>query len=264
MPPRRFLTYRTKGPSYRVLIVLGALLLGLFSRCSSVRQPAPKGVPLRMVWAWERPEDLRFLDPEKAGVAFLAQTITLSEKDVLVRPRRQPLRLPDGMYVMAVTRIETVKRSGLRPAMNEAQIRRTSDLIARTLRLPNVRALQIDFDAVVSERSFYKNLLETVRRETAKDIPLSITSLASWCIGDRWIRGLPVDEVVPMAFEMGTDEIPIRKYLTEGRDWRARECTNSYGVYEGDMLLKSLDRSRRIYFFKKTSWQASDVDKLSL
>ncbi|MBV9442948.1 MAG: hypothetical protein JO217_09650 [Acidobacteriaceae bacterium] len=28
-----------------------------------------------MLWAWERPDDLRFVDVRKAGVAFLAPTI---------------------------------------------------------------------------------------------------------------------------------------------------------------------------------------------
>ena len=34
-------------------------------------------VPLLVLWAWERPEDLRFLDPIRVGVAFLAATVRL-------------------------------------------------------------------------------------------------------------------------------------------------------------------------------------------
>ena len=30
-----------------------------------------------ILWAWERPEDLSFINPEKVGVAFLAKTIYL-------------------------------------------------------------------------------------------------------------------------------------------------------------------------------------------
>ena len=42
--------------------------------------PLP-GFPKVLLWAWQRPEDLRFLDPQRAGVAFLAATITLSGEE---------------------------------------------------------------------------------------------------------------------------------------------------------------------------------------
>jgi len=39
-----------------------------------------------MAWAWERPEDLRWL-PADAGVAFVASSIMLEGDEALVRPR---------------------------------------------------------------------------------------------------------------------------------------------------------------------------------
>jgi hypothetical protein len=50
-------------------------------------------VPRLMLWTWERPEDLRFLDPERAGVAFLAGTVRLTRGGIDFRPRLQPLRV---------------------------------------------------------------------------------------------------------------------------------------------------------------------------
>jgi hypothetical protein len=45
-----------------------------------------------VLWAWERPEDLSFIDSNKFGVAFLqAQTLTLQGDDVTFSPRHQPL-----------------------------------------------------------------------------------------------------------------------------------------------------------------------------
>jgi len=46
-----------------------------------------------MLWAWEHPQDLSFVEPQKVGVAFLARTIFLRGSEVLVHPRLQPLRL---------------------------------------------------------------------------------------------------------------------------------------------------------------------------
>src|SRR5687767_2836928 len=62
-------------------------------------------LPSLMLWAWERPVDLRAL-PAGAGVAFLAQTITASSGAIVISPRRQPLRVDPGARLIAVTRIE--------------------------------------------------------------------------------------------------------------------------------------------------------------
>jgi hypothetical protein len=59
-----------------------------------------------MLWAWERPENLLFLDCEKAGVAFLAKTITLGSDGMDVRPRLQPLLAPKNCKMVATVRIE--------------------------------------------------------------------------------------------------------------------------------------------------------------
>lgn len=162
---------------------------------------------------------------------------------------------------MAVTRIEASRRD--RPALNEEQVEKVGNLVLRTLKLPNVRSVQIDFDAVVSERIFYRKLLECIRKRLPADTVLSITSLASWCVGDRWFDDLPVDEVVPMAFQMGDDEQRIRTFLENGNDWKEPLCRNSYGLMAGDTLIKSVDKRRRIYLFNNAAWRAEDIGQLT-
>lgn len=220
-------------------------------------------VPDRMLWAWERPEDLRFADPAKVGVAFLSQTITLEGDDVRLRSRRQPLEVAKDAFLMAVTRIETAKERDKRAALSDEQIAKVVRLILRTEAMKGVRAVQVDFDAVVSERPFYRRLLSELRQGLTAGTPLSITSLASWCMGDRWFGDLPVDEVVPMAFDMGTDEQVVRSYITGGSDWKEPKCRKSYGLMIGDKLLDAVDSSRRIYFFKAAAWSRSDLEKLN-
>jgi hypothetical protein len=48
--------------------------------------------PRVMLWAWERPEDLRLVAPDHVGVAFLAGSIYLEQQPV-THPRAQPLRV---------------------------------------------------------------------------------------------------------------------------------------------------------------------------
>lgn len=217
-------------------------------------------MPNKIIWAWERPEDLRFLDPKEYGVAFLAQTIFLENNRVTPKPRRQPLEMAPGTYVIAVTRIETNKKTNQRPNYSPEMIEKTASLVRSTLELPQVKAIQIDFDAVLSEREFYRLVMKKIREQLPAETPLTMTSLASWCTGDAWFNDFPVDEAVPMAFQMGADEEKIKTYLRNGNDWREPLCRGSYGISVDDPLNVELKPLRRVYYFKNSAWVQADLE----
>lgn len=225
------------------------------SRDRTVENKFPKVI----LWAWERPEDLQFLDSRRFGVAFLAQTLELHGDDVVFRPRRQPLKVAPETTLIAVTRIESRKITGRSASLNAAQRAQLVSLVVRTLDLKNVSAIQIDFDAVISEREFYRALLQDLRQQLPDNIPLSMTALASFCVGDPWIKGLPVDEAVPMMFRMGTDNNSIRQMLAAGKDFRDPLCRRSYGVAADEPVAMDFDPSRRLYVFNVRPWTEKDV-----
>jgi hypothetical protein len=218
-------------------------------------------MPPKILWAWERPEDLRFLDPKDFGAAFLAQTIFLEADAVNPKPRHQPLEVTPGTYLIAVTRIETNKNK--RASFSDDQERRVVSLIKSTLELPDVKAIQIDFDAVVSERAFYRSMMNDLKKQLPSGIPLTMTSLASWCTGDAWFNDFPVDEAVPMAFQMGTDEEKIKTFLRNGNDWNEPLCRGSYGISIDDPLNVQLKPNRRTYYFKNSAWGKADIERMS-
>jgi hypothetical protein len=215
--------------------------------------------PQRIVWAWERPEDLEFLDSGEFGVAFLAQTLILKGDEVVFKPRRQPLKVGPRTRLIAVTRIESQKTTGLPTALNASQRGQLVDLVLNTLDLTNVSAIQIDFDATVSEREFYRSLLHDLRNTLPDNVPLSMTALASFCVGDRWLEDLPVDEAVPMIFRMGTDDRTIKSFLARGNDFREPLCRQSYGIAIDEPVELKFNRSRRRYVFNVRAWTADDV-----
>jgi hypothetical protein len=219
-------------------------------------------MPPKILWAWERVEDLRFLDAKEFGVAFLAQTLILQTDEVIFRPRRQPLEVSPEIYLISVTRIETVKEQNNRPKFSEEQKKRVVSLIEKTLQLPRVRAVQIDFDVARSERDFYRRLVNDLRQKLTKETPLTITSLASWCVGDAWFNDFPIDEAVPMAFQMGADNERIRSFLAEGNDWHEPLCRGSYGISIDEPLRINFKSNRRFYYFNQKAWKKSDLDKL--
>ncbi|MEZ5361289.1 MAG: hypothetical protein R2748_02830 [Bryobacterales bacterium] len=111
----------------------------------SARDKEPEAIVL---WAWERPEDLRFLKADSASVAVLAATILLNHDRAYARPRRAPLQVRPGTPVTAVVRIEM----GEAPALDERQRVRTAGWIREIAQLPQYAGLQIDFDAPLSAR----------------------------------------------------------------------------------------------------------------
>jgi len=243
------------------------------------------GLPSVMFWAWERPEDLRFLDPHEAGVGFLARSIYLQphadvddpEHGVLLRPRMQPLEVLPEQPLMAVVRIEVLpaKHSAATGAgsesvssqpFSEAQRQRAAGLIVEAVRLPGVRALQIDFDATQSQQAFYRTLLQDVRQKLPPRMPLSITALASWCVGDSWLDDLPkgtVDEAVPMLFRLGVGSRNFAAFLQAGHDFTEPLCQGSIGVstdeafsqdlLQGKPAISHAWRARRVYVFPPRS-----------
>ena len=165
---------------------------------------------------------------------------------------------PDTRLI-AVTRIESQKTTGTPTALSATQRQKLADLVLKTTALNNVAAIQIDFDAVLSEREFYRLLLQDLRQKLPDNVPLSMTALASFCVGDRWLDDLPVDEAVPMIFRMGADSKTIRTYLTMGYDFREPLCRRSYGVALDEPIETNLPPARRKYVFNARSWTEKDV-----
>ncbi len=244
-----------------LLLYLGVTRPAARNTATELRVPAPAAarldaLPHVILWAWERPEKLEFIDPEKIGVAFLGRTLHLSGEKVLVRPRLQPLNVPDGMPLIAVARIESDRDGSA--TLSLPQTENAAAAIVELARLPNVVAIQIDFDARVSERKFYFDLLTKVRGTLPPATALTITALASWCQGDNWLDQLPIDEAVPMLFRMGTDRSSILNSLATGESFRSSLCRQSSGV-SVDETLPFKPATERIYVFNPNSWSQNSV-----
>jgi hypothetical protein len=222
---------------FRPRFALLSATVFVFSCGRTQLDPLP-GFPSLMLWAWERPEDLRFLDPRAAGVAFLAGTITIDRGRTFLKPRLQPLRVAPGTKLMAVVRVES---RGQAPA----NIALVADLLTSTVQ-PGVSGLQIDYDAAESERHFYRDLARAVRGKLTRDIPLTMTALVSWCASDDWIRDFPVAEAVPMYFRMGAEPYLRRVEL------RNPLCQASTGLSTDELVRVPLHH--RVFLFNPRPW----------
>ena len=225
-------------------------------------QPRPTSsrasvLPQLMLWAWERPESLQFAGPD-VGVAFLAESIYLEPRPE-VRYRMQPLQVTKTASLVAVVRLEPTPRT---PAtFDSSYITTVAQWIAATASLPQVRAVQIDFDATRSQRPFYRALLAEVHRQLPAGTPLSITALGSWCLGDDWLANLPIDEAVPMMFRLGVDRRNILHDLAAGQDFSEPLCRTSLGISTDEPWPRVVP-GRRIYVFNPRAWNRADLQAL--
>lgn len=236
------------------LVCLIGVTAGTDARFRDWRQKGPRVV----LWAWERPEDLLFIDPETTGVAFLAGTIRIKDNGtVMIDARRQPLRVPEHASLIAVVRIEPDRAS--RPALSPGVRSDVAGAVTQLAAAFSATQVQIDFDALASERDFYRGLLNDVRKRLPADVPLSMTALASWCIHDTWMSGLPVDEAVPMLFRMGAEGPRIVREVGKNGDFREPLCRASIGVSTDEPFAGILP-GKRVYIFSPTSWSKPQAD----
>lgn len=247
-------------------LALASLALGLAKTRSLVRKPRaeadvllPGEAPRLVLWAWERPTDLRFIDKQKISVAFLAKSIRLKSDAVIVRPRLQSLKLPESTTVIAVARIEANLED--KAQLSAGQREHTARAIADLSSLPEISEVQVDFDATRSQRAFYRDLILDLRRRLPANTRLTITALASWCMDDDWISDLPIDEAVPMLFRMAGDGKSILNRLDSGEDFSAKPCRQSYGISLDERRPLILP-SRRLYIFNPDAWTERSVRQI--
>lgn len=229
-------------------------------------------------------------------MAFLAKTVYLDgvqtgaegARGFTVHPRLQPLQIAPGTPLIPVIRIET-RGNGIRredpPQTRAVRLdgsgasalrEELASEIASLQAVSGVAAIQIDFDAPASQHALYSRLLQDVRQKLRPDLPLSITALASWCIGDRWLEKIPsgaIDEAVPMLFRMGRDGPQVVTFLRMDEQFPVAACRGSLGVSTDEepsrAVLKGIMASpamrtegKRVYVFSPHAWTARQAEEV--
>lgn len=237
-----------------IVIVLFAVFKNLFINFRKTSQNL-------VLWVWERPENLYFMNREDVIYAYLAGSVTKTDNDLIFYPRRQPLRIPNNSKTISVVRIEDKSN---RKLFTDPDLEITSNFILNSCtKLKGNISCQIDFDATLSQIDFYKRLLVTIRNKLPTDIHLSITSLLSWCTTNNkpWFDGLSIDEIVPMFFRLGTDFDIYRNKITQGTLILNQACQKSIGISTDEELPgKVYLKDKIIYIFNNQYWNRSNWD----
>jgi hypothetical protein len=244
--------------SLQSLLRLAAAWLGVALLFAAPRVEPPK----RVLWSWFGETDLRFLKGSNVGVAYLALSLSFEGQNrVIPYPRFLPLRMSPQTWQMAVVRFDYDGDSHHRPAFSEKQRRLAVKMIAEIAAISHAQAIQVDFDAPRSAYPFYRRLLTDVRKRLGSNVFLSMTALVSWCEPRSWMAGLPVDEIVPMAFYMGRPTPAVTTMLERGASFAFPGCRGSIGV-ELDTFIRPR-KNQRVYFFAQPQqWSPATVREL--
>ena len=81
-------------PLLRRCVAFAPLLLLVFLASDqkiSARARMPVDMPPLVLWAWDRDDDLSFIDIRDTAVAYLAATVILRGETVFLTPRHHPL-----------------------------------------------------------------------------------------------------------------------------------------------------------------------------
>lgn len=241
-------------------IVKIAVLIGLtlLSGCQRTH-PALAKLPARMVWAWERKEDLRWL-PTGVGVAFVATTVELSGADSHATARANPLLVRPDTRLLPVVHVDASWR--LPPELNAAQKEMVVTQVLRAAQASGgYPVVQLDFEVRRSQRAFLQEVVTEIRKRLPRETALSITALASWCLGDYWLNQMPADEIVPMTFRMGFDQQAIRNQLFQHRQFAWPNCKNAIGYASDEPIFPTT--ASRSYYFSPQAWTAANWQRIS-
>lgn len=249
------------------IICIGALSLLLAANCfqslAFLPHPALTKLPKKIIWAWQRPEDLRFL-PSNIGVAYVATSIMLENNHTYVYPRMHPLLVNPNNRIIPVVHVDASWRKP--PTLTNAQVDAIVKELMYAATLGNSNTVQLDFEVRRSQQSFLKLVVQKTRRSLPKTTALSMTALASWCAGNDWLGKMPADEIVPMAFRMAAGDAAIKRLLAKQGYFKPANCQTAIGIAvdEPTIILDSAD-IRRYYFSPKhwthTLWQQQNALK---
>lgn len=222
-----------------------------------IAAPAARAEITPVLWAWERPEDLRFAPTVEAAV----QTgfVEIGGTGVTGRGRRFVLHAAPGQVSTALVHVQIHRGQALdwTPALRA----RTAETVLGFARAGAARRVQIDFEVLRSERQVLLDLLTDVRAGLPPQTVLSMTALASWCESETWLAAAPVDEIVPMLFRMGPGGAPLKAKLAAGGDFTNPRCRTAYGV-STDAPLAAAPDGRRVYLFNPRSWTRRAYDQV--
>ncbi|MGM9483960.1 hypothetical protein ACS5PN_22370 [Roseateles sp. NT4] len=150
-----------------------------------------------IAWVWDHQAP-----PLQASAwAVTVTQIQLDGAGLRERPRARALPPAGDRTVIPVVHVQPAPHRRAEP-LNDGQRRAITE---RVVRAAAGGWVQLDFEALPSQRDSYHALVREIRAALPPSTRLSVTVLAWQCRSAAWITPLAADEIVPMFFQLGRD-----------------------------------------------------------
>lgn len=193
------------------------------------RSARPDAGSADIAWVW----DHHAPPPRAAAWAVTVTQMRLTPDGIEERPRRQGLPPPGDRPVTPVVHVDPLPQlRRLVPAgelydgrgadaspgraLNERQQAAIEQRVLAAARRSTSGWVQLDFEAVPSQRDSYHALVKRLRAALPTPTRLSVTLLAWQCRSSAWMDPIVADEVVPMFFRLGVDRVRWERELAAG------------------------------------------------
>jgi hypothetical protein len=242
---------------FLLLFLIAALFAGTAISSGEAKDVSS---PKEFWWYWDRPAEQLPAPAPGVGAAVLVTHVIFSGQGYAVQPRRSPLRLPYGVATMPVIHVEV---DPARPfAANAAQSDALRAAVLDATRRGSSTWVQLDFEARRSQREFWRTAVHSIKAALPSGVRLSVTALASWCYGDRWIGDAPVDEIVPMYFRLKQAR---HDYIVRSAAGVSEPlCASAYGVADDEPAWSVALPGRRYVFLGQRGRPIADPQQSSL
>ncbi len=242
------ITLKMSFKQVKIIKKLGVLFVIIFCGYQYFKGPKIE----YYLWTWERSDDLSFASSEQT-VAPLIATLIQVGNDVSFKPRRNPFKTRLGAKILPVFRLEAYKTQSLNVAA-------CTQYLLGVIKSNNYHEIQLDFDAKKSQRSAYKELIDSLKKQMP-NLKISITALASWCVDDGWIETLDIEYAVPMLYRMGDDAHKIMHSFSSTLAWPVKKCQNNVAFEVQGTFIKPT-RNAKVFLFNNKAWSEKDWLKL--
>ena len=190
--------------------------------------------------------------------ALLVESLVWRADGVERGGRSQPLALPAGLRIIPVVHVEAAEDAPDQLTATQlgailAAVHRHAPVATST---QGAGLLQLDFEAPLRQREAYRALVARIRAALPAQVRLSVTALAHWCTQGDWLDRLPVDEVVPMLYRLGSHATDWQDRFTTGAPTLAHRCRGpALGFATNDPPSPALlARAARPYWFDESVW----------
>ncbi|MFZ6734966.1 hypothetical protein ACO0LG_23805 [Undibacterium sp. Ji42W] len=225
--------------------------------CSLMLAPATSSASATtdIPWVWHSsaaPADAK-------QIGLLLDHLVISSTGIKLRRRMNRLVVAPGVQVTPVVHVQVDLAAT--PVLGQQHTDAINKAMLAAARRSSTGWIQLDFEAMESQKPYYLELVNGLKKSLPANIKLSVTTMAAWCSEPELLARIKADEIVPMFFKMGSNASRYQDRLIYHPEQLAPQCRDQaigFSVQETPSS-NVHQRYQRRYWFNDKNWHVDAV-----